>query len=98
MRLNEGEVVVKSGTFLYGGSVTCDLRIVRSQVRPGSCDPEDPPELANDIEGEFFYVQYGSTTHRGHFNAAGGGGATMEEAIAIAESAPGIGKTVKWID
>lgn len=98
MALSEGEVVVKSGTFLYDGSVLCDLRIVRSQIRPGSGDWEDPPEIANDKEGEFFYVQFGSTTERGCFNASGGGGATMQEAIAAAESASGIGKTVQWID
>jgi len=98
MTLHEGEVVVKSGTFLYDGTITCDLRIVRSQVRPGSGDWEDPPELANDVEGEFFYVQYGSTTQRGHFNVHGRGGATLEEATLIAESSPGIGKTVQWID
>lgn len=52
MALHEGEVVVKSGTFLYDGTVTCNLRIVRSQVCPGSGDWEDPPELAEDKEGE----------------------------------------------
>lgn len=98
MTLYEGETVVKKGTFLYDGTVLCDLRIVRSQVRPGSGDWEDPPELANDKEGEFFFVQYGSTTERGHFNSSAGGGETIEEAIAKAESAPGIGKTVRWID
>jgi len=98
MALYKGEVVVKSGTFLYDGTVTCDLRIVRSQVRPGSGDWEDPPELADDKEGEFFYVQFGSTTERGRFNASGGGGPTMDEAIAAAESASGIGKTIQWID
>jgi hypothetical protein len=98
MALYEGELVVKNGTFLYDGTVTCDVRIILSQVRHGSGDLEDPPELADDKEGEFFYVQYGSTTERGHFNASGGGGATMEEAIAVAESASGIGKTVQWFD
>lgn len=48
MTLYEGEVV-KRGTFLYDGTVTCDLRIVRRQVRPGvdSCrtlDGTDRPE------------------------------------------------------
>ena len=98
MTLYEGEVVVKRGTFLYDGTVTCNLRIVRRRVRPGSGDWDDPPELANDKEGEYFYVQFGSTTDRGRFNASGGGGATIDEAIAVAESAPGIGKTVRWTD
>lgn len=98
MALYEGEVIVKSGTFLYDGTVTCDLRIVRSQLLPGSGDWGDPPELADDKEDEFFYVQFGSTMERGHFNASGRGGATLKEAISVAESASGIGTTVQWID
>lgn len=98
MTLHAGEEVVKNGTFLYDGTVTCDVRIVRSRMRPGSGDWQDPPELADDQYGEFFQVQYGSTTARGHFHAMGGGGASLQEAIAVAESAPGIGNTVQWID
>lgn len=98
MTLHAGEEVVKNGTFLFDGTVTCDVRIVRSQMRLGSGDWQDPPELADDQYGEFFYIQYGSTTARGQFNAAGGGGATLQEAIATAESAPGFGNTIRWID
>jgi hypothetical protein len=98
MTLQRGEKVVKNGIFLYDGTITCDVRIVRSETRPGSGDCADPPELANDQYSDFFYVQFGSTTERGHFNSSGGGGATLEEAIALAESAPGIGNTVQWID
>lgn len=75
---------------------TCESSVAKYAF--GSGDWADPPELADDKEGDFFYVQYGSTTDRGHFNASGGGGATMDEAVAIAESASGIGKTVEWID
>jgi len=57
MAMHSGEEVVKNGTFLYDGTVMCDVRIVRSDMRPGSGDCEDPPELANDQYGEFFYVQ-----------------------------------------
>lgn len=98
MAMHPDEKVIKNGTFLYDGTVLCDLRIVRSEMRSGSGDYEDPPELANDQYGEFFYVQYGSTTERGNFNSSGVSCATLEDAIALAESAPGIGNTVKWID
>ncbi len=36
MAVYEGEVVVKSGTFLYDETIIYDLRIVRTKVRPGS--------------------------------------------------------------
>lgn len=98
MFLDPSDEVVKTGTFLYDGTVLCDVRIVRSVLCPGSGDWEDPPELADDQYGEFFYVQYGSTTARGVFNAQGGGGTTVQEAITVAESMPGIGKTIRWID
>ncbi|MDQ1834851.1 hypothetical protein [Massilia scottii] len=98
MTLHAGEEVVKNGTFLYDGTVSCDVRIIRSQKRPGSGDWEDPPEVADDKHGDYFYVQYGSTTVRGQFNAAGGGGATLQEAISAAQSTPGIGHAVQWLD
>lgn len=98
MFLGPDDKVVKNGTFLYDGTVLCDIRIVYSSVRPGSGDWEDPPELANDQYGEFFGIQYGSTTVRGVFNAGSGGGTTIQEAIGAAESMPGIGKTIVWRD
>jgi len=57
-------------------------------MHSGSGDYEDSPELAEDQYGEFFDVQYGSTTELGRFNSSGGSCATLEEAIALAESAP----------
>lgn len=98
MQLRSDEKVVRRGTFLYDGVVLCDIRIVYSTFMPGSGDYQDPPEVADDRDGDFFYVQYGSTTARGVFNAGGGGGTTLEAAITAAESTPGIGPTVVWID
>lgn len=92
------EKIVKTGTFLYDDTVLCDVRIVYSTICYGSADWEDPPELAADQEGEFFGVQSGSTTARGVFNAGSGGGATIQEAIAAAESMPGVGRTIVWLD
>ncbi len=98
MQLRSDEKIVKRGTFLYDSSVLCDIRIVYSTCIPGSGDDQDPPELADDRDGDFFYVQYGSTTARGVFHANGGGGATLEAAMTAAESTSGIGPTVVWID
>lgn len=88
--------VVKSGTFLYAGSVVCDVRILREPIRFGSGDYEDEDDIREDEQVETFYVEYGSTTERGRFNAGGGGHASLAEAIATVESARGIGATVTW--
>jgi hypothetical protein len=74
--------VVKTGTFVYGGSVTCDVRIVRLAIRPGSGDDEDAPEDRDDQPGPWFFVEYGSTTQRGHFSAGGGYHRTLADAEA----------------
>lgn len=94
--LQEGETV-KEGTFLYGGEITCDIRIVKSHIRWGSGDLDDPPELQNDIEGEYYYVWYGSTTERKVFNASGGCFSSLEEAVESIAKTPGIGSTVRWV-
>lgn len=90
------ERVVASGTFIYAGAVECELRIVLSPTRHGSGDSEDDPEFANDAPVETYYVQYGSTTQRGVFNACGGAHPSLAGAVAAAEAAPGIGPTVRW--
>lgn len=51
---NHESNVVKKGTFLYDGTVECDLRIVYSKIRYGSGDYEDPPELENDLMQDTF--------------------------------------------
>jgi hypothetical protein len=88
--------VVKSGTFLYAGSVVCDIRIVREPIRFGTGDYEDDEDVREDQQVETFYIEYGSTTERGRFNAGGGCYASLAEAIAAVERAPGIGATVTW--
>ena len=90
------ETVVKEGTFLYDGKIECDIRIIHSPIRYGSGDHEDLPEVENDREQSTFYIQYGSTTERGVFNASGGGYPTLAEAVAAALASPGIGNTICW--
>ncbi|MDP9123892.1 MAG: hypothetical protein M3N82_04735 [Pseudomonadota bacterium] len=96
MQLSSADLVVKEGTFLYDSAVVCDLRIVRRPIRFGTGDDEDPPEIRDDLVQDTFYVEYGSTTQRGVFNAGGGAHPTLLTAIAHAEAAPGIGKTIVW--
>jgi hypothetical protein len=73
------------------------VRIVRSPVRYGSGDHDDPPHLADDRAVKTFYLEYGSTTARGEFNAGGGPYDSLAEAIAAVEAAPGISDSVRWI-
>lgn len=94
--LDPGDTVVMAGSFLYDGSVECDLRIVRSPVCYGSGDYDDPTETRDDQKRETFYVHYGSTTERGTFTSRSHGFRTLEEAIANVEEHHGFGKTIKW--
>jgi hypothetical protein len=94
--LHSGQFIVQEGTYLYAGTVECEIRIVFSPIRYGTGDYEDPPENANDLECSAYYVQYGSATQRGIFNSGGGSCLSLAEAIASAEAAPGIGSSVRW--
>jgi hypothetical protein len=94
--LNPNEKVVATGTFRYAGTIECDLRIVFSPVRYGSGDDEDESEIANDLVADTYYVQYGSASQRGIFNACGGAYPSLAEARSAAEAAPSIGSTIQW--
>ena len=56
LMLQDGQEVVKTGTFLYDGRITCDVVIVRGPICYGSGDSEDFPEYADDHEQETFYI------------------------------------------
>lgn len=77
-------VTVIQGTFLYDGTVTCDVRIVRTEVRYGSGDHEDPPAVRDDLPEPWFYIEWGSTTARGEYKAGGGGYSTLSDAMQTA--------------
>lgn len=94
--LNPSEKVVATGTFRYAGTIECDLRVVFSPVRYGSGDHEDEPEMASDVVADTYYLQYGSTTQRGVFNACGSAYHSLAEARSAAEAAPGFGSTIQW--
>jgi hypothetical protein len=88
--------VVKQGTFLYADTVVCDIRIVKTNIRHGSGDYEDPPEIADDSAGEFYDVEFGSTTQRGVYLSSIRGLISLDQALRAAEQAPGIGATLRW--
>lgn len=97
MLLQSTEKVVKQGTFLYDESVECDIHIVYSPVRYGSGDYEDLENIREDQEIDSYYIQFGSTSERGRFNAGGGCYPALSEAIEAAARAPGIGPTIVWL-
>ena len=88
--------VIKQGTWIYAGEVVCDIRIVKHDWCYGSGDYEDDPEVRDDRQGEFYYVQYGSTTRRGEFTGLGQCCSSMEEALN--EAGAKTNGTVKWND
>lgn len=94
--LAPNETVVMEGSFVYDGTIECDIRIVHSPIRYGSGDYEDPPEIADDVQCDTYYVQYGSTTARGVFTSGGMGFPSLSEAMTSAESVAGPGPTVRW--
>lgn len=85
MRELEGANPVMRGTWLYAGSIPCEVRIVRHHILYGTGDYEDPLEIANDREVECFYILY--HTPVGEPSWVGGGAAlSLEDAIAAAEA------------
>jgi hypothetical protein len=49
----DGWTVIKEGTWLYAGEVTCDIRIPKHDWCYGTGDYEDEPEIRDDRQGEF---------------------------------------------
>lgn len=76
---------IKRGTWLYAGSVPCEVRIVRHHTLYGSGDYEDSPVIADDQEVECFYLLF--HTPAGQPEWVGGGAAlSLDEAVSIAEA------------
>ena len=84
---------VRSGTWLYDGTVPCRIRIVRSPVFHGSGDEDDPPELREDREVESFYVLFSPPSGPGG-DMAYGPFLTLAAAASHGESL--VGDTVRW--
>lgn len=87
--------ILKQGTWLYDGEVICDLRIVRHDWYYASGDYEDPPEVREDRQVEFYYLEFAPPLKRGEFQ---GGGCYESIAEALRDSARLTNGTVKWND
>lgn len=90
MKCAENNKVLRTGTFLYNGFRVCKVRIVRTDLRPGSGDAEDPEEWREDKHGVFFRVDYAPPRSE-RFSAGGGYFSAIDEAIqAVENSVSGI--------
>jgi hypothetical protein len=98
MLLNQGEVVVKEGSFLYAAEVECRLRVIQSSVLYGTGDAEDESEVSQDQDIECFYVEYGSTTNPTMFVARSRAFRSIQDALHGASSQLGPGSSVRWRD
>jgi hypothetical protein len=91
-----GEHVVKTGSFLYAPGVKCEIRIVHSPVRYGTGDQDDPPEIANDVEANSYYVQFGSPAQPGVFVAGSVAFPSLKEAMLGAAEQLGAQRALRW--
>lgn len=85
--MNKKKEIIKKGTFLYDGSVITDIQIIKTNIRYGSGVHGDEPEHRDDVEGEFYKIEFGSTTERGEFVSGSLSHTSLEEAISEAEKA-----------
>ncbi|MCM3902475.1 MAG: hypothetical protein ND866_12275 [Pyrinomonadaceae bacterium] len=64
-------------------------------MRYGTGDPYDDPEYRDDVEGQFYYIEFGSTVERGKFVSGSFALPSFEAAIEEAEKATG--GRVEWL-
>jgi hypothetical protein len=88
------DATIKSGTWLFGGTVPVGVRIVKRDTFHGSGDEEDSPEVREDQKVTTFAVWFESTTQPGTFNAGGGQYRSLAEAVAATEHL--VGATLTW--
>ena len=74
------DTIARVGFFLYDGAVRCPLRIVKTDLRPGSGDVEDSPEIADDQSGPWFRVDVTAAGDPNRWRVGGGYFRTQEEA------------------
>lgn len=85
--------IIRTGTWLYAGSVKTDVRLVQQEVTYGTGDDGDSPDLRDDRDEPCYVVWWGVPGEPGVFKSRSGQHRTIDEALAEAEGlAPGI----KW--
>ena len=80
--------VVKVGHWLYGDSVRCRVEIQYADIRCGSPDYEDPPELQEDVPGDWYVVSVAPPTDPENCPPSwktGGNSPSIQDAVESAE-------------
>lgn len=95
-RMFSNSEIIKEGIFYYNKQVPCDIRIFKHNMKYGSGDYEDESEIHNDLEGEFYYIEYGSTIERGKFVSISNAFEKLEDAISNAEIS--VNSKIDWKD
>jgi hypothetical protein len=85
--------VVRTGRWLYAGSVEVRVRIRESEMRWGSGDHDDPPNIRDDIPERCYYLDWDGAGP-GQHSALSGPFATLQEAEEFAQKQSG--GTVLW--
>ena len=89
--------IVQEGTWLYDGQVSTGVRVVHCNIRYGTGDWQDPPEIRNDFSVAGFDVQWASPTSPSTYSAhASAVFLTLADAIAYAEGTAWVAGTLKW--
>jgi hypothetical protein len=88
--------VVAEGTWLYAGSISSRIVIVRRDTWYGTGDYEDPPEVSDDQDIETFEILYASPGQPNQVSAGGGQYRSLGEARLAAEAK--CGSTLRWIN
>lgn len=84
----------RTGSWMYAGAARAAIRIERQEVRFGSGDYEDPPDLRDDRDETVYVVWYESPPGSGEFPAGGGQYQSVEEAVEAVERT--CGESVVW--
>jgi hypothetical protein len=91
------KAIAREGTWLYDGQIPTGVRVVQCNVRYGTGDRQDPPEICNDSLVAGFDVQWASpvspSTYPVHASAVF---PTLAEAVAYAEGTAWAAGSLKW--
>ncbi len=81
---------MKTGYFMYDGTVRCPIRIVQTNTSPGTGDYEDDPEFADDRHGTFFRIDITAAGTPDHWASSIEGFDSLDAALAH------LGRSVSW--
>ena len=84
--------IVRRGTWLYDGTVDCEVRIVKSDTAEHWDYPDGTTETGRQIE--CYYVLWESSAEKGMFSGRAGHFLTISDAVAYVERTA---SSVRWL-